>query len=89
MLSFRNLSRLPRPLPSCASRRFRDRTTPGETADRFPRHATEAEGEQFDRIKMDPFAQGIAHLQKANDPVSEGLYDRYFKPKPEIPDLGG
>src|SRR5579864_2944073 len=89
MPSSRNSYRLPPPLPSCASRRFRDRTTPGETADRFPRHAAEAEGEQFDRIKMYPFAQGVAHLQKANDPVSEGLNDRYLKPKPEIPDRGG
>ena len=60
---------------------------PGEAVDRFGGEAPEAEGQQFDRTKVHPFAQGIARLQKTDDLVGERLNDGDLEPKPEIPDF--
>jgi len=73
---------------SCAGRRFRDRPASESPAGHLTAKPGQAEGQQFDRPKVHPLAQGIAHLEKANDPVRESLDHGNLETKPEIPDLG-
>src|SRR6266850_5072437 len=84
----RNLGWLPPSPTSCAGRRFRDRPPSHRAAGRLAGEPTEAVDEQFDRAKMHPLAQGIAHFQEANDLVGESLDHGNLKPEPEILHFG-
>src|SRR5882672_6060301 len=73
---------------SCAGRRFGYGPPSHRPARHFACQSAEAVGDQFHRTEMHGLAQGIAHLQKTNDLVSEGLDHGDLKPEPKIPYLG-
>ena len=87
--SCRNLRWPPPSRASCAGRRFRHgpRVRPrGGRSRRRCRRGCSASNSSG--LEMHALAEGIAHLQHADDLVGKGLDHRDLEPEPEIPDLG-
>src|SRR4030081_1368159 len=84
----RNSRWLSPPQASFAGVRFGPGPPPHRPTDRFACDPTDAVHEQFNRAEMHGLAQGIAHLQKTNDPVGESLDHGDLKTKPKILHFG-